>query len=306
MVVKVTDANGNPIANKTVNWQLVSGTAAPSFDTPTTTDANGLSISRLFQGAIIGGNGQTPYLQSVINAYVDNASTNFTETVALTSSAFGNQLVFTQKIAPEGSTPLSGPAGGTGTDPIKIHIDGGGLGVPGVSVRILNPDPKTQPSASCATSPGADPGSVLSDANGDATCYPVFGPIAGNGPVQCAGGWSRSRPIRSDDQSPAAADASRVRSVHRHSTRRVASHARPSLGGQRQQSEHQSRAVVRSARGPSHRRLRRSHHREHGGRVDGISGGRGHTEPDLHHHRFHRQDADHRHLLSLRGRTGEL
>ena len=93
MVVKVTDANGNPIANKTVNWQLVSGTAAPSFDTPTTTDANGLSISRLFQGAIIGGNGQTPYLQSVINAYVDNASTNFTETVALTSSAFGNQLV---------------------------------------------------------------------------------------------------------------------------------------------------------------------------------------------------------------------
>ncbi len=183
MVVKVTDANGNPIANKTVNWQLVSGTAAPSFDTATTTDANGLSISRLFQGSIIGGNGQTPYLQSVINAYVDNASTNFTETVALTSSAFGNQLVFTQKISPQGSTPLSGPAGGTGTDPIRVHIDGGGIGVPGVSLRILNPDPKTLPSASCATSPGADPGSVLSDANGDATCFPVFGPIAGNSPV---------------------------------------------------------------------------------------------------------------------------
>jgi uncharacterized protein (TIGR03437 family) len=179
MVVKVTDANGNPIANKTVNWQLVSGTAAPSFDMATTTDANGLSISRLFQGSIVGGSGQTPYLQSVINAYVDNASTNFTETVALTSSAFGNQLVFTQKISPQGSTPLSGPAGGTGTDPIRIHIDGGGLGVPGVSVRILNPDPKTLPSANCA----ADPGSVLSDANGDATCYPVFGPVAGNSPV---------------------------------------------------------------------------------------------------------------------------
>ena len=29
-----------------------------------------------------------------------------------------------------------------------------------------------------------------------------------------------------------------------------------------------------------------SHHREYGRRVDRISGGRGHTEPDLHHHRF--------------------
>jgi uncharacterized protein (TIGR03437 family) len=183
MVVKVTDANGNPIANKTVNWQLVSGTSAPSFDTTTTTDANGLSISRLFQGSVIGGNAQTPYVQSVINAYADSASTNFTETVALTSSVFFTQLVFSQRIAPVGSTPLSGPAGGTGTDPIKVHIDGGGLGVPGVSVRILNPDPKTLPSASCATSPGADPGSVLSDANGDATCFPVFGPVAGNSPV---------------------------------------------------------------------------------------------------------------------------
>ena len=98
MVVKVTDANGNPIANKTVNWQLVSGTSAPTFDMATTTDANGISISRLFQGSTVGGNALTPYLQSVINAYADSASTNFTETVALTSSAFGNQLVFTQKI----------------------------------------------------------------------------------------------------------------------------------------------------------------------------------------------------------------
>ena len=48
--------------------------------------------------------------------------------------------------------------------------------VPNVSVRILNDDPKTLPSASCATAPGADPGSVLTDANGDATCYPGFRP----------------------------------------------------------------------------------------------------------------------------------
>src|ERR1035438_6393251 len=45
---------------------------------------------------------------------------------------------------------------------------------------VLDPN---APSASCATAPGADPGSVLTDANGNATCYPVFGPAAGSGPI---------------------------------------------------------------------------------------------------------------------------
>jgi uncharacterized protein (TIGR03437 family) len=115
---------------------------------------------------------------------VDAASANFTETVALTDPVFSNQqLVFSQLIAPQAGTQLKGPAGGTGTDPIKIHVDGRGTPIPNVSLRILSDDPQNQPSANCATAPGADPGSVLTDANGDATCYPVFGPVAGNGPV---------------------------------------------------------------------------------------------------------------------------
>jgi uncharacterized protein (TIGR03437 family) len=182
MVVKVTDASGNPIAGKTVYWQLVTSIGTlPAFDTTTVTDANGLTASRLFQG-VQGGSALIPILQSVISATVDGASAVFTETQALSDSYFNVQIVFSRLDAPLG-VPLTGPAGTTGTSPIRVHVDGRGVAVPNVSLRILSPDPKTLPSASCATGAGADPGSVLTDANGDATCYPVFGPVAGSGPV---------------------------------------------------------------------------------------------------------------------------
>ena len=160
MEVRVTDASGNPIAGKTVTWNVVSitGNIIPNFDIQTVTDSNGYSASRLFQNAT-GGSSLQPFLQSVIGASADGASANFTETVALTDPTFNSQLVFSTLVAPDPkSTPLTGPAGGTGTDPIKIHLPGRGTPVPNVSVRILNDDPKTLPSASCATAPGADPG----------------------------------------------------------------------------------------------------------------------------------------------------
>jgi uncharacterized protein (TIGR03437 family) len=193
MVVKVTDATGNPIAGKTVNWQLVSTIGVlPSFDTATFTDSNGLSAARIFQTPI-GGSALIPFLQSVISATVDGVSVNFTETQALATLSTNSQIVFTRLDAPNG-TALTGPAGSTGTDPIRVHVDGFGTPVPNVSLRILSPEVTTAsgqlvldptlPSASCAnTTPGADPGSVLTDANGDGTCYPVFGPVAGRGAV---------------------------------------------------------------------------------------------------------------------------
>ena len=182
MVVRVTDASGNPIAGKTVTWTVVSitGNSVPNIDVQTVTNSNGYAVSRLFQNAT-GGSFIQPFLQSVINAAADGASANFTETVALTDPVFSSQLIFTDKLAPLG-TPLSGPAGGTGSDPIKIQV-GRNTPVPNVSVRILSDDPNTLPSASCATSPGADPGSVLTDASGNATCIPVFGPVAGSNSV---------------------------------------------------------------------------------------------------------------------------
>jgi uncharacterized protein (TIGR03437 family) len=191
MVVKVTDVSGKPIANKTVNWQTISSNGTLlQFDTLTATDGNGLSESRLYAGAAQVGSVLTPFLQNVINATVDSVGVNFTETVGLTAS--GIQLVNTRLDAPIG-TVLTGPAGTTGTSPIQVHIDAFGLAVPNVSVRLQSPEITTAsgqvvldpnaPSASCATAPGADPGSVLTDANGNATCYPVFGPAPGSGTI---------------------------------------------------------------------------------------------------------------------------
>lgn len=178
MVVKVTDASGNPIAGKPVNWQLVFATpgSPPEFDLRTFTDTKGLAFARLSQLSQLSSVDST-FLQSVISATVDTASVNFTVTQALSPNS-GLAIIDSDLITPYG-TVLAGPAGSTGTIPIQIHIVANGTPVPNVSVRILSPvgpDPAIAlPSASCATGPGADPGSVLTDASGNATCYPVFG-----------------------------------------------------------------------------------------------------------------------------------
>ena len=192
MVVKVTDANGNPIVGKTVNWGLVSSTALlpPLFDAVSTTNSDGLAFSRPSQNAYQTGNILQPFLQSVISASADAASVNFTETLALLDTNSGTLIYSASLNAPLG-TALTGLAGSTGPSPIQIHVGSAFAPFPGVSVRILSPevtlpsglvvtDPNS-PSASCATGPGADPGSVLTDINGNATCYPVFGPVAGTG-----------------------------------------------------------------------------------------------------------------------------
>src|SRR5207253_2392205 len=94
------------------------------------------------------------------------------------------QFVLARLEAPPFGTTLEGIAGSPGTTPIKVHVDASGLAVANASVRLLNiNDRATGATAMCATGPGADPGSVLTDANGDGICTPVFGSISGAGNV---------------------------------------------------------------------------------------------------------------------------
>uniref|UniRef100_Q01Q38 Ig domain protein, group 1 domain protein n=1 Tax=Solibacter usitatus (strain Ellin6076) TaxID=234267 RepID=Q01Q38_SOLUE len=186
LAVKVTDANGKPIANKVVSWQVTFSVGATAFVDPTsTTDASGIAIANFFQGSQPG-SGPSTFLQSTVVATVDNLFATFYVTQALTDNSQGGaQLVFSRVDSPTngdiGKSIGSGPAGTTAPVPIKVHIDARGTPIPNVSVRLLNDDPATLPSATCMTQPGADPGSVLTDANGDATCNAVFGPIPGKG-----------------------------------------------------------------------------------------------------------------------------
>ena len=188
MVVKVLDANGNPIPNKEVDWTLVtSNTALPFFNAQSFTDGNGVATNQLFQNAQFVGSAAFPFTQTVINAAADGAFVQFTETQALTvptsNSNAATALVFARILSPGVGTSFIGTTGGTDATKISVHVDGlGGQPVQGVSVRLLNTNnPSSGATASCATGVGADPGSVLTDATGLAVCTVVYGPISGNG-----------------------------------------------------------------------------------------------------------------------------
>lgn len=184
MVVKVTDAGGKPIPNKTVNW-TIQGVASflRSGDT-TQTDANGITSNTLNQSSTTGSLAQG-FIQTTVTASADNVSAAFTETQALSDPAANIlNLVEASVTSPPQGTTLTGTAGAPGTTPILVHVDVFGTPVPGIAVRLVNDNnPLFGASATCQAGPGADPGSVLTDANGFASCTPVFGGIAGQGSV---------------------------------------------------------------------------------------------------------------------------
>jgi uncharacterized protein (TIGR03437 family) len=186
MVVQVLDATGQPIANKPVNWSVVSFVGPlPTYQTQTFTDGNGVAVNN-FSIASQQGSSAQPYLQSVFQASADTATVNFTETLALTDTNNGSfRFVQAAVTNPTIGVPINGTAGAPSSTPVQVHVSAygsGGAGVQGVSVRLLNNnDPTKGASAMCATGAGADPGSVLTDASGNATCTVIFGSISGTG-----------------------------------------------------------------------------------------------------------------------------
>ena len=183
LIIKVLDANNNPILNKQVNWTLVSSQGPlPSFNPTTVTDGSGVTYNNVFQGTQPGTVG-FPFMQSVITASADGAAFTFTVTQGLANPQSNNiQLVFAAVTSPAAGTAFSGTTGAPSTTQITAHVDAFGTPVPNVSMRLLNSNDPTQgASAACATGAGADPGSVLTDSTGNAVCNVVFGPISGNG-----------------------------------------------------------------------------------------------------------------------------
>jgi uncharacterized protein (TIGR03437 family) len=187
MVVRVTDASGQPIGNKTVNWNISSAQGPLpflNFGSTTQTDGNGITSNIITQTSQAGSFAQT-FLQTTVVASADSASATFTETQGL-SLLTNNQLQFINAIltSPQQGTTLTGTANATGTSPVLVHVDAFGAPIQGASVRLLNAnDPATSASAACQTAPGADIGSVLTDAFGNASCTPIFGSIAGQGNI---------------------------------------------------------------------------------------------------------------------------
>lgn len=170
MVVKVADAAGRPVEGATVTWAATGGAGLLSLQT--TTDAAGLTQNSIPIGGVLEIPGSF-YQPFTVTATYGSASATMVAT-AVTNLYFA----FASLIAPDTSATFSGVAGSQSPTKIQVHVANAFSAIPNVSVRLVNFD-AASPAVSCVTAPGADPGSVLTDANGDATCTVLFGTSIG-------------------------------------------------------------------------------------------------------------------------------
>jgi adhesin/invasin len=177
--VKATDIHGNPVSGATVTWSVTSGQmvmGGPTSITDSTgvaTQSMSLTVLNNFTSTAV------PYLVSTIQASSNNNSVIFTETQSLVTSQ-GSSVIEANAPLFNGTglsgVTLSAAIGTTLSTPIQTQIAGleiASNGVPNVSVRIVNQ--QSTPTITCTTGAGfADPGSVLSDSQGNTNCYPTF------------------------------------------------------------------------------------------------------------------------------------
>ncbi len=182
--VLVTDANGTPLPNVTVNWATnASSNQANLAATATTTGSDGTATNTLFALGQLGTTSSTSYLQYLVTATAGNSSATFYLSQGFDLFVGGIILQAANVSFPQLPANLSGAAGSTASSPVQVQItDRTGQPIPNVAVLLQNL--QSGPSMQCKSSPGAGVGVVLTDATGQATCQPVFGPVPGTGQFQ--------------------------------------------------------------------------------------------------------------------------
>ena len=172
LVVQVNDSSGSPVTNTLVTWTVNQQGAAQTSATSTTDTAGQAGFS--FTGI-------APFFNvlsaSVVASALDT-SVSFVETT-LAPGASGAPPVVVSLI-PAGPPPaLTGFAGQTDPTPIQVGVFGPVGPLPGVQVRLQSG--ASGASVSCATQPGQQAGTVLTDVTGTAACMAVFGSEIGTG-----------------------------------------------------------------------------------------------------------------------------
>jgi uncharacterized protein (TIGR03437 family) len=181
--VKATDSSGNPVAGATVTWTVTGGGITLGGASTATSVTGGNGIATQTPTETIFSNTASPgqsFLINTIQAASNNNSVIFTETQDLINANTPSSEI--EANPPQyggqnlGGTTLVANVGTTLTTPILVQVAGLDIasnGVPNVAVRIVNQ--QASPTLTCASQGGyADPGSVLTNAQGLATCYPVF------------------------------------------------------------------------------------------------------------------------------------
>ena len=182
--VLVTDANGNPLPNVTVNWATnASSSQANLAATATTTGSDGTTTNTLFALGQLGTASSQSYIPYTVTATVGNSSATFTLSQGFDLFVGGIILQAANISFPKLPANLSGAAGSTASSPVQVQVtDRSGQPIPNVAILFGNLQ-SPGPSMQCKSSLGAGVGMVLTDATGTATCQPVFGPVPGSGPV---------------------------------------------------------------------------------------------------------------------------
>jgi uncharacterized protein (TIGR03437 family) len=179
LVAKVVDANGVPVINTAVTW-TATGNGGPA-NAETVTDGNGLT-SNTFVANTITGQGQVNFIPSQISAFVvatpSAAPANFNEVQAFAQGT--SQAVDVEAFPIAVPQSISGPAG-IPAPQIQFAVGASNIPIPGVELRLVNS--QSSPSVSCVTGPSVtlsngltitpDPGTVLTDVTGYATCTPI-------------------------------------------------------------------------------------------------------------------------------------
>src|SRR5271165_4791700 len=162
-IVKVTDANGNPLPNQTVTWTT---TGATLGNTSSITDANGMTSTTLFPSNFINSSAFQSYAQYIVTATAGTSTATFYLTQGFSDPL--NQLAPPIQVrainVPVGDT-LTGQVGTTGAPPLSVGVyDEHGFQIPNVAMFLVNlQDPSVGPSIQCVAGPGAGAGTVLTD-----------------------------------------------------------------------------------------------------------------------------------------------
>lgn len=204
MIVRVTDANGQAVTLTPVHWAVTSGAAYGQLLGDTSyTDGNGYASITFLASATGFGTPFQVIQQTTIQATAGTAApATFTLTQGIqTDKSFTNQITmnpFVFRMLPDSAIitaggSFTGQVGTTATTPIKVQVVTNQLGtpVPNVVLRIVNLTPNAS-TMYCAPQAGAGVGAVLTDQNGVATCYPVFGGtpnVNGEAYVSIGGGY---------------------------------------------------------------------------------------------------------------------
>jgi uncharacterized protein (TIGR03437 family) len=183
--VKATDSKGNPVSGATVTWTVTGGQmtlgANQAATLTTTTGSDGTSTTSISLVVIDDfTTGETSFLVNTVQASSNNNNVFFTETQSLLTST-GNAAIEvsggpTYNGGDLSQATLSAPVTTILSTPIVVRVAGLELasgGVGNVAVHIINS--QTSPTLTCSGGNAyADPGSVLTLANGNASCFPQF------------------------------------------------------------------------------------------------------------------------------------